>query len=209
MRKPLVTVNSAVAFAIACLTLPLGAAPEEQAAAPPAAGKATKAPSPKPAAGAKPGAGAKPDAGAKPGAGAKPATKKPPIFDTEINGFLELQQKADVCFQSNRRMLVVLGTNDCDLCRVVNSAIHERMFYDVLFKQFVPVFIDVTPGSRNSQLLKNLKVDESKGLPVIAIFDDKNVFMEATQKGEMVSTAKKGVEAVQGWIIARLIKTDG
>ena len=144
-----------------------------------------------------------------PGTPAKAAAKKPPIFDTEINGFLELQQKADVCFQSNRRMLVVMGTNDCDLCRVVNAAVHETKFYDALFKQFVPVFIDVSVGSKNRQLLKNMKVDESKGLPVIAIFDDKNVFMEATQKGEIVQAARKGVRGVQEWILARFIKTTG
>jgi thioredoxin-related protein len=137
-----------------------------------------------------------------------PKKKLPPIFDTEIDGFLELQQKQEICYKSNRRLLILLGTNDCDLCRIANAALYDQKIYDVLFKQFVMVNVDVSAGSKNRELLAKLKIDDTKGLPVMAIFDDKGSFVEATQHGEMVTTSKKGVEAVQSWLLSKLIKTD-
>lgn len=136
-----------------------------------------------------------------------PAPKKalPPIYDTEIQGSLELQSKAKVCNESGRRMLVNFGTNDCDACRTYNRVITEAKFYDALIKQFVPVSIDVSPGSKNRELLKNFQIDPAKGLPAILILDQDSRTLEATRDGEMAAAAKKGDEAVRDWILKRFM----
>ncbi len=130
----------------------------------------------------------------------------PPIYDPNTLGEKEIAWKKMVCQQSNRRLFVNLGTNDCDLCRVVNDAMNEEKFQRAFLRQFVPSYIDVTPGSPNAQLLKDWKIDPAKGLPAAAIFDEQGRLSEVTQDGELAREAKKGPEAVQLWIIEHFYK---
>lgn len=131
---------------------------------------------------------------------------KEPIYDTEINGKKEIAWKIKVCTQSNRKLLINFGTNDCELCHTVNKAMHERKFFEHLVTQFVPVFVDVTPGTRNAELLKDYAIDPAKGLPAMVILDHEGKFEEATNDGEMVATARQGDEAVRSWILKHFEK---
>jgi hypothetical protein len=142
-------------------------------------------------------------------AGARPPAKElPPIFDTEAIGEKQLAWFKVVCQQSNRRMLVFFGTNDCMPCRTVNHAVHAEKFYEVMLKQFVPVFIDVTPGGPNVQLMKSFEIDPAKARPGVVIFDSEHRVLEILRNGEMAEVAKKGDEAIQSWLLARFISTD-
>jgi hypothetical protein len=141
---------------------------------------------------------------------AKPTPKaSAPIYDTYALGSKELAWKKVVCAESNRRMLVNFGTNDCAACRVVNQALTEPKFYDALIRQFVPVYIDVSKGSPNLELLKDYGIDPSKPLPAFVVFDEEFKFVEKTKDGELAGLAKSGVESVQGWILKRFVKTPG
>ena len=132
----------------------------------------------------------------------------PPIYDTELLGKPEIKTKIDLGILTNRPILINFGTNDCDACRVVNKAMHEPRFFKELIKQFVPVLVDVTPGTPNAALLKEYSIDPKKGLPVFVLLDNQGKFREATAKGELVAAAKKGKEAVQEWILNHFQKTD-
>lgn len=138
----------------------------------------------------------------------KPAEEVPPIFDTEALAEKQFFAIQNVCLQSNRRMLAFFGTNDCVPCRTVNRAVFAGKFYEAMIKQFVPLFIDVTPGTPNVAVMKKLDIDPGKGLPGVVIIDDKGYTLEVLKNGEMAEIAKKGDAAVQAWILARLIKTD-
>lgn len=132
----------------------------------------------------------------------KPA-KPLPIYDSYTLASKELAWKKAAGEQSNRRVFVNFGTNDCRACRVVNDAINDPKFQPHFLRQFVPAFIDVSPGSPNLTLLKEWKIDPKKGLPAIAILDEKGELAEVTRAGELAKEAKKGTEAVQLWIIQR------
>ena len=136
-------------------------------------------------------------------AGRKSGKALPPIYDTELLGKPEIKSKVELGMLTNRPILINFGTNDCDPCRVVNKAIHEPKFFKELIKQFVPVLVDVTPGTPNAELLKEYSIDPKKGLPVFVLLDNEGKFREATTKGEIVAAAKKGKEAVQEWILDR------
>ncbi|MEO6323186.1 MAG: thioredoxin family protein [Thermoanaerobaculia bacterium] len=139
---------------------------------------------------------------------AKPvAAPLPPIYDTELLGNRELKTKVEVGQATNRRILIDFGTNDCSACRVVNKAIHEPVFFRELVKQFVPVLIDVTPGTPNAAMLKEYSIDAKKGLPAFVLLDVEGNVIEATTKGEITALAKNGKEAVQEWLLARFQKT--
>jgi thiol:disulfide interchange protein len=142
---------------------------------------------------------------AAPPAGEKKAAQ-PPIYDQDMDGMRQIEATAKFCAQSGRRMVVNLGTNDCEPCRVVNRAMHERKFFDVFVQEFGPVFIDVTPGTKNAEILKKFGVDPKKGLPVIVVYDKDVKPVELTGKGEMVELAKKGDDDVRAWFLARLPK---
>jgi thiol:disulfide interchange protein len=132
----------------------------------------------------------------------------PPIFDREALGERQLDWFTRVCYQSNRRMLVFFGTNDCVPCRTANRAVHADKFYEAMIRQFVPVFIDVTPGGPNVDLLTRFGIDPKKGMPGVVVFDNEHRLLEVLKNGEMAEVAKKGDEAVQAWILARFIKTE-
>jgi hypothetical protein len=136
-------------------------------------------------------------------AGKKSGAALPPIYDTELLGKPEIRSKIELGMSTNRPILIDFGTNDCDPCRIVNQAIHEPKFFRELIKQFVPVLVDVSPGTVNAELLKEYSIDPKKGLPVFVLLDNEGKFREATTKGEIVAAAKKGKEAVQEWILDR------
>jgi hypothetical protein len=134
---------------------------------------------------------------------ATPVAEAPLIFDPEADGELTLQARWDVCEKSNRRLIVFFGTNECEACRVVNQAIHEKRFYAELIKQFVPEFINVPPGTKNAGIPARYGIDPKAPLPGVVIFDPKRHVTETLAKGEMAEVARKGKEAVQLWILER------
>ncbi len=96
---------------------------------------------------------------ARAGASGPPAADTAPIYDPDTDGVRQIEAGARFCAQSGRRLVLNLGTNDCAACRVVNRAMHEPKFYSALVNDFYPVFVDVTPGSKNAALLKRFEVD--------------------------------------------------
>jgi len=125
-----------------------------------------------------------------------------PIYDQEADGVRQIEAAARYCAESGRRLVVNLGTNDCAPCRVVNKAMHEPKFYEAFVNDFVPVFVDVTPGSKNAELLDRFGVDAKKGLPIVIVYDEQVKPKVSTKKGEMVALAKKGEHDVQLWFIS-------
>jgi len=126
-----------------------------------------------------------------------------PIFDPEADGDMTIAYYKSVCDQSNRRMILVFGTNDCPPCRNVNKAIYEPKFLTQLLRQFVPAFVDVTPGNANAAIPARFGVDPKAPLPAIIIFGPRGGVDEVLREGEMAAIAAKGPEAVQLWIIQR------
>lgn len=133
-----------------------------------------------------------------------PAKADPlPIFDPEADGDMTIAHYKGVCDQSNRRMVLVFGTNDCKPCRNVNAAIYEPKFLTQFLRQFVPAFVDVTPGNANAALPARFGVDPKAPLPAIVILGSKGGVDEVLREGEMAAIAAKGPEAVQLWILQR------
>lgn len=138
---------------------------------------------------------------------ATPKAEAPPIFDPEADGELALDARFEVSQQSNRRLIVFFGTNDCQACRVVNAAVHEKRFYEELIKQFVPEFIDVAPGTSNAEIPRRYGIDPKAPLPGVVIFEPGRRVAEVLAKGEMAGVAGKGKEAVQLWILERFSRS--
>ena len=134
---------------------------------------------------------------------ASTTAEAPPIYDPEADGELTLNFYWDVCKRSNRRLIVFFGTNDCVPCRAVNQGVFEDRFYRELVKQFVPAFVDVSPGSSNAEIPARYGVDPKAPLPSVVIFDTTRLVTEVAGKGEMAEVAGKGKEAVQLWILQR------
>jgi thiol-disulfide isomerase/thioredoxin len=132
-----------------------------------------------------------------------------PLYDTTSVGGLAIEAASKAAQDSGRRLLVNFGTNDCEPCRVFNDAVYEEPFLSAFFKQFVPVFVDVAPGSKNRELLKRYGIDPSKGFPAIVLSDDSLRVAEATKDGEMAAVAAKGKDAVREWILKRFKKEAG
>lgn len=132
-----------------------------------------------------------------------------PIYDTTSDGALAIEAASFAAGESGRRLLVNFGTNDCAPCRVVNDAIYEEPFVKAFFGQFVPVFVDVTAGSKNRALLDRYGIDPSKGFPAVVLSDDSLKVAEVTKEGELPAAAAKGKEAVQEWILKRFKKEAG
>lgn len=135
------------------------------------------------------------------------ATSLPPIYDEHALGAKALEWTQEASRLSGRRMFVNLGVNECEPCRQVNAAMHDKKFFEVFIKQFVPVFIDVGPhAAKNRALLKEYGIDATKGFPAVAIFSPEGKLLEVTRKGELAALAGKGQDAIQGWILERFAR---
>jgi thiol-disulfide isomerase/thioredoxin len=131
-----------------------------------------------------------------------------PIYDSTSEGPLAVEAASKAAADSGRRLFVNFGTNDCAPCRVVNDAIYEEPFQTAFFEQFVPVFVDVAPGTPNRALLERYGIDASKGFPALVLSDEQLRVAETTKEGEMTLVAKKGKEAVREWILKRFKKAN-
>lgn len=131
-----------------------------------------------------------------------------PIYDTTSVGALAIEAASRAAAASGRRLLVNFGTNDCAPCRVVNDAIYEEPFLTAFFTQFVPVFVDVAPGSANREVLARYGIDPAKGLPAVVVSDEQLRVAETTKEGELVAIAARGKDAVREWILARFRKDE-
>lgn len=126
-----------------------------------------------------------------------------PIYDTTSIGSLAIEAASRAAVDSGRRLFVNFGTNDCAPCRVVNDAIYEEPFFSAFIAEFVPVFMNVAPGSRNQPLLARYGIEADAGLPAVVISDAKMRVDEATKKGELAAAGAQGKGAVQDWILKR------
>jgi len=125
-----------------------------------------------------------------------------PIFDPEADGDMTIAHYKSVCDQSNRRMVLVFGTNDCKPCRNVNSAIYEPKFLTQFLRQFVPAFVDVTPGTRTPPSPRG------SGSTRRPPSRDRHLRVEGRRRrgaegGGNGRDRREGTEAVQLWILQR------
>ena len=153
-------------------------------------------------------AGAPPKSGkAGPAPSSSPSASADPVYDEIADGQRQLESAARFCDKSGRRLVVNFGTNKCEPCRVVTRAMHEPKFYEAFARDFISVFIDVSPGSKNLEILKRFEADPKKGLPIVVVFDGEMKPAQVTRKGEMKELAKKGDEAVQLFFTAHFPNT--
>jgi thiol-disulfide isomerase/thioredoxin len=131
-----------------------------------------------------------------------------PIYDTTSIGAMAVEAASKVAADSGRRLIVNFGTNDCPACRTFNDAVFEEPFQTAFFAQFVPVFVDVAPGSPNRDLLARYGIDPSKGFPAVVLSDETLRVAETTKAGELAAVAARGKDAVREWILGRFRKTD-
>jgi thiol-disulfide isomerase/thioredoxin len=131
-----------------------------------------------------------------------------PIYDSTSVGALAIEAASKAAADSGRRLFVNFGTNDCASCRVVNDAIYEEPFLSAFLDQFIPVFVDVAPGTSGRDLLARYGIDAGKGFPALVLSDEILRVAETTKEGEMSALGAKGKEAVREWILKRFRKTD-
>lgn len=129
-----------------------------------------------------------------------------PIYDTTSIGSLAIEAASKAAIDSGRRLFVNFGTNDCAPCRVVNDAIYEEPFFTAFLGEFVPVFVNVAPGSRNQPLLARYGIDPDRGLPAVVLSDSSMRVAETTKEGELAAAAAKGKDAVREWLLARFAR---
>ena len=133
---------------------------------------------------------------------------KLPIYDTDSVGSLAIDAASRAASDSGRRLLVNFGTNDCAPCRSFNDAVFEEPFRSAFFAQFVPVFVDVAPGTANRDLLGRYGIDPAKGFPAVVFSDEQLRIGEVTKDGEIAAVAAKGKDAVREWLLKRFRKDE-
>jgi thiol-disulfide isomerase/thioredoxin len=136
-----------------------------------------------------------------------PSPETLPIYDSTSVGALAIEAASKAAADSGRRLFVNFGTNDCAPCRVVNDAIYEEPFLTAFLAQFVPVFVDVAPGSSGRGLLERYGIDAGKGFPAVVLSDGMLRIAETTKDGEMSALGARGKEAVREWILMRFQKS--
>jgi hypothetical protein len=136
-----------------------------------------------------------------------PTVAEGPIFDPEAIGEKQIAEYQKVCLDSGRRLLIVFGTNECAPCRAFNRALHKDRFFEPFINQFVPVFVDVSSGT-NASLLLNYNIDTRADQPAIVILMPDARVIEVLAHGEMAALSRKGDAAVQGFFLARFLKSE-
>jgi hypothetical protein len=132
---------------------------------------------------------------------------RPPIYDSYTSGEKAVMETARQCIASGRRLYLNFGTNDCELCYTASEAVQDPAFREKFFGQFIPLYIDISPGTENAKFLESYGIDPSKGLPAMAVIEFSPRKATIAQKGEFADAAKMGPEAVRFFLSQFLTQT--
>jgi hypothetical protein len=106
----------------------------------------------------------------------------------------EVQQALARAAKSRKRVLVVFGADWCYDCHVLDKAFKRPDVAAVLTPNFEVVHVDVGTGDKNQDLMNQYQVPMSRGIPGMAVLDEKGKLLFSQKNGEFERARALGPE---------------
>ncbi|MBV8476866.1 MAG: thioredoxin family protein [Acidobacteria bacterium] len=106
------------------------------------------------------------------------------IYPAGVDAKAEIKEALAHAAREHKRVLLVFGANWCYDCHVLDLAFQRPDLAPVLSANYQVVHVDVGEGDKNQDLMQLYRVPMKKGIPALAVLDEKGNLLYSQQNGE-------------------------
>jgi thiol-disulfide isomerase/thioredoxin len=116
------------------------------------------------------------------------------LYAADADAEAEIKAALAKAASGHKRVLVVFGANWCYDCHVLDAAFHSPEIAALVNANYEVVHVDIGQGDRNQDLMKRYNVPLEKGIPALAVLDNKGELLFSQKHGEFESARSLGPE---------------
>jgi thioredoxin 1 len=131
---------------------------------------------------------------------------KPVIVATQRSDLATMPQPTEiglalaVAKREHKRVLLDFGGNWCYDCHVLDAAFHYPEIERVLDPNYVVVHINIGQYDQNLDLADKYQIPLKKGVPSLAVLDDKGNLLVSQKQGDFENTTKIAPKDVENFL---------
>jgi hypothetical protein len=114
----------------------------------------------------------------------QPLSLSKDIYPAGVDAKAEIKEALQHAVHEHKRVLLVFGANWCYDCHVLDLAFQRSDLRPLLSANYKVVHVDVGEGDRNQDLMQLYRVPMKKGIPALAVLDEKGNLLYSQQNGE-------------------------
>ena len=122
----------------------------------------------------------------------QPTSTSKIIYAPGIDAHEEIKQALAQASKEHKNVIVVFGANWCYDCHVLDLAFHRPDVSAILHRDYEVVHVDVGEGDKNQDIMEQYHVPMKKGIPALAVLDDKGKLLYSQQGGEFEKARSLG-----------------
>ena len=119
-----------------------------------------------------------------------------PVYDESADAQAQVAQALAIAKADNKQLMIVFGANWCGDCKMLDSEFKKPAMKALLDANYVVVKVDVKRFNKNLDVVKPYGDVIKKGIPSIVITTSSNLFVYATNGGELADARKMGETGV-------------
>jgi thioredoxin 1 len=106
------------------------------------------------------------------------------IYPAGVDAKAEIKDAVERASRQHKRVLLVFGANWCYDCHVLDLAFQRADLAPLLSANYEVVHVDVGEGDKNQDLMQFYRVPMKRGIPALAVLDEKGSLLYSQQNGE-------------------------
>ncbi len=130
----------------------------------------------------------------------QPASESKNVYPADAVAHAEIKEALEKAAIGHKRVLVVFGANWCYDCHVLDLAFRRADIAPILDASFEVVHIDIGQGEKNQDLMKEYGVPVERGIPAVAVLDEKGKLLFSQKNGEFEKARALGPEDLVGFL---------
>ena len=116
--------------------------------------------------------------------GALAQTQLKAIYSETADSHLEIKKAMDKATLEHKRIILDFGGNWCGDCRALDKYFHQEPNASLLKSNFVLIDVNIGHMDRNVDIAKQYAVPLNKGVPALAVLDEKGQLLYSQKNGE-------------------------
>jgi len=130
----------------------------------------------------------------------QPAPVSREIYPDPAQARADLAAALKTSAQTHKRILIDFGGNWCGDCMVLDIYFHDARNREILESNFVLVHVNIGTMDANLDIAKEYDVPVEKGVPALAVLDEKGTLLYSQRGGEFESMRRIEPSAVTSFL---------
>jgi thioredoxin 1 len=130
----------------------------------------------------------------------QPTESRPGLYPDPTEARTDIGLALAVAKREHKRVLLDFGGNWCYDCHVLDAAFHYPEIERVLDPNYVVVHINIGQYDQNLDLADKYQIPLKKGVPSLAVLDDKGNLLVSQKQGDFENTTKIAPKDVENFL---------